>query len=68
LINNIKTDRATPIETLVNVGRERRCQVHVQFVNIGVEDFIHETNARRFERILVREFNMDLPDTTLERC
>lgn len=39
-----------------------------QLVNVGVEYTVHEANARRLIRVLVRELDMDLPYATFERC
>lgn len=39
----------------------------VQFVNVGMEDLVHESDAGRLERVLIWELNVDLPDATSER-
>jgi hypothetical protein len=43
-------------------------QVHVQFVDVGMEYPVYEADARTFVGILIRQLNMDLPEAALERC
>ena len=43
-----------------------RAREDAQLVDIGVEDLVHEADGRRLERILVRELDMDLPQSTGE--
>lgn len=38
----------------------------VQLVDVGVKDAIDEANARAFVRVLVREFDVDFPETASE--
>lgn len=38
----------------------------VQFVDVGMEDLVHESDAGRLERVLVWELNVNLPDATSE--
>jgi hypothetical protein len=38
----------------------------VQLVDVGMEDAVHKSNARGFVRILVRDLDMDLPNTAGE--
>lgn len=42
--------------------------MYVQFINIRVEDAVHEADAWALVRILVRELDVDFPKSTLERC
>ena len=43
--------------------------VDLQFVDVGVENAINKANARGFVRVLVGEFDVDLPHATLKwRC
>lgn len=39
-----------------------------QFIDIRVENLVHESNARGLEGVLVRELNVDLPYTSSEGC
>ena len=39
-----------------------------QFVNVRVEDLVHETDTGRLERVLIGELDMDLPHTAGEWC
>lgn len=39
----------------------------LQFVNVGVEDSVHEADARRLVGVLVGELDVDFPYATLER-
>lgn len=39
-----------------------------QFVNVWVEDLVHESNARALVWVLLRQFDVNLPYTTCERC
>lgn len=36
----------------------------LQFIDIGMEDPVHEPNRRRLVRVLIRELHMDFPDAT----
>jgi len=38
----------------------------VQFVDIGMEYPVHEADAGAFVRILIRQLDVDLPETALE--
>jgi hypothetical protein len=40
----------------------------LQLVNVGVEDAVHKPNAGALVRVLVRQLNVDLPETALEGC
>jgi hypothetical protein len=40
---------------------------HVQLVDVRVENTVHESNARGFVWVGIREFNVNLPHATLER-
>lgn len=42
-----------------------RCRL--QLIDIGVEDTVHETNAWALVGVLVRKFDMDLPETAFKR-
>jgi hypothetical protein len=35
-----------------------------QFINIGVENLVHESNAGAFVRVLVWQFDVNLPDAS----
>jgi hypothetical protein len=39
-----------------------------QFIDIWVEDAVYEANARALVRVLVGQFDVDLPETSLEWC
>jgi len=39
-----------------------------EFVDIWMENAVHKTDGRRFVRILVWDFDVDLPLTTGEWC
>ncbi len=41
---------------------------HTQFVDVWVEDLVHEPNTWRLEWVLVRKLDMDLPHSTRKRC
>jgi hypothetical protein len=46
-------------------------RVHVknsQLVDVWVENAVHESNARTLIRVLIGQFDVDLPVTTGERC
>lgn len=47
-----------------SIGVEERGSV--QFVDVGVEDPIHEADAGTFVRVLVRELDVDFPEATLK--
>jgi hypothetical protein len=40
----------------------------LQLVDVGVEDAVHKPNARALVRVLIRQLNVDLPETALEGC
>ena len=52
------------LHSLANEGRRRR---DVQFIDIGVEDAVHKADAGRLVRVLIGQFDMDLPVTARER-
>jgi hypothetical protein len=41
---------------------------NAQFIDIGVEYAIHESNAGALVGVLVRELDMNFPEAALERC
>lgn len=45
-----------------------RSSVDLQLVYVRVENPICEADARRLVWVLVRQFDVDLPDATFERC
>lgn len=48
---------------------ERLVARHIQLVDIGVEDAVHEADARALVGVLIGQLNVDLPETALEwRC
>lgn len=58
---------ANNVATPVGVQLKRISGRHVQFVDIGVEYPVRKPDTRRFVRILVGEFDVDLPDPAFER-
>ena len=40
----------------------------LQLVDVGVEDAIHEANARAFVGVLVGQFDVDFPEAALKWC
>jgi hypothetical protein len=38
----------------------------IQFIDIRMEDLVHETDAGGLERVLIRQFYMDFPNPTGE--
>jgi len=52
----------------LTLGRTRHEREDAQFIDIGVEDLVHETDAGRLERILVWQFHMNLPYSSCKRC
>jgi hypothetical protein len=40
----------------------------LQLVDVGVVDLVHESNAGRLERILVRKLDVDLPHASGKWC
>ena len=40
---------------------------YLQFIDIGVEDAIHEADTRRLVRVLVGQLDVDLPNAAFER-
>ena len=42
-------------------------KISIQFVDVGVEYPVHKADARTLVRILIRELDMDFPETALER-
>jgi hypothetical protein len=40
---------------------------YLQFIDVGVENAVYETDARGLVRILVGQFDVDLPDAAFER-
>lgn len=49
--------------SFISFGVPRGLSQHAQFVNVGVVDFVHETNGRRFVRVLIRKLDVDLKET-----
>lgn len=41
---------------------------HSQFVNVWVENAVHESDAGALVRILVGQLDVDLPESALEGC
>ena len=69
LVYDIQADGSTPIN--VNSpspkdGGSSGNEKHSQFIDIRMEDLVHEANAGRLERVLIRKLDMDLPHPTGE--
>lgn len=43
-------------------------QIHLQLVDIGVEDSIREPDTRRLVGVLIRYLDVDFPQAALEGC
>jgi hypothetical protein len=41
--------------------------MYAQFIDVRMEDLVHEANTGRFERILIRELYVNCPHTTSKR-
>ena len=70
LVDDIQTHRAGPNKSRVEDGKgknQKRDRGGSQFVDVGVEYLIDETDRGGLVRVLVRELNVDLPNTTIER-
>jgi len=39
-----------------------------QFVNVGMEYLVHESNTGRFKRVLIGQLDMDFPYTASKWC
>lgn len=62
----MRKDGATSRPNLACHGNNRW---YAQFIDVRMEDLVHEANTWRLVRILIGEFDMDLPDAPLEwRC
>jgi len=46
----------------------RRSWSNVQFINVGVEYPVHEADAGTLVRVLIRQLDVNLPETALKRC
>lgn len=58
---------------MFGLARDILCCIHLptpnlQLVDIRVENAIREADARRLVRVLVRQLDVDLPHSALERC
>jgi hypothetical protein len=42
--------------------------MNVQLVDVGMENAVHEADARTLVRILIGQLDVDLPKTTSEGC
>jgi hypothetical protein len=40
---------------------------YLQFVDVGVENPVHEADTRRLIRVLIRQLDVDFPDAAFER-
>jgi len=41
---------------------------NVQFIDVGMEDTVYETDARALVGVLIGQLDADFPEATLERC
>lgn len=40
----------------------------LQLVDVGMEDAVHESNARALVGVLIRQLDVNFPETALEGC
>lgn len=64
LVDDIETYTSAPA-----IGQKTSSKPCSQFIDVGVEDLVHEPDAGRLVGELLRELDMNLPDAVREwRC
>lgn len=68
LVDDVEADGARAADASAKAQRGDEKYGCIQFVDVGVEYPVHEADARALVRILIGQFDVDLPETTLEGC
>ena len=68
LIDHVEADGPGPGRGNQNGTVELLIGKGLQLVDVGVEDSIHEANARALVGVLVGQFDVDFPEAALKWC